>query len=322
MVLLLLPLGYAYPPAFSQNAREHSVVIPVGGGNPTPDLTFQNVANWYEPKKLSVAQGDTVTWKNNDTEPHSATSGIGGGIVSAHTGEKGKPDGVFDSGLFGSGKSWSYKFNKAGTYSYFCTIHPWMEGVITVVATSSAKIPSYPVDGNGNKQEVWPVHTFSKDGKYDIDLSWDPKVIRTGEPVTFFADFFDARTNARLQIVPYDFIMIQDGKEVDNVHSLTQIGAGVQKYSFSKAGPITIKIAGVGDSNESFSQFTTTVYPNSSNATTGGSDSQGVKRLEGGSPPVSRLINSLTLVYFTYAVIFALPAAAATVIILFKKGII
>lgn len=343
-VLLLTFAIPEYPGAFSQTSRgtnsnnntenEHTaaaivVSIPRGAGNPSPDLTLQSVDNWYEPKKLAISQGDTVTWRNDDTEPHSVTSGTGGGIISAQTGAKGKPDGIFDSGLFGSGKSWSHKFGNPGTFSYFCTIHPWMEGVVTVkpiAAASTINIPNYPVDAQGNKQEVWPVHTFSKDGKYDIDLSWDPKVARTGEAVTFIADFFDARTNARLQIVPYDFIVIQDGKEVDNVHSLTQIGTGVQKYEFAKAGPITIKIANVGDSKDSYSEFSTIVYPNSNATNSSGSDANGatasVKRLEGGSPPASRLINSLTLVYFTYGVIFGLPAAAATVMILYKKGVI
>ncbi len=347
--LFLLTLSFAsYPEAFSQtisndnnvsnesNSRsnnnrsdsaEHLVTIPRGAGNPTPDLTLQNVGKWYEPKALAISQGDTVIWKNDDTEPHSVTSGIGGGLISAQTGSRGKPDGIFDSGLFQPGKSWSYKFNNAGTFAYFCTIHPWMEGVVIVQPVANTiKVPIYPVDGQGNKQQEWPVHTFSKDGKYDIDLSWSPKVIHTGDAATFFADFFDARTNARLQIVPYDFIVMQNGKELDNVHSLTQIGSGVQKYVFSKAGPITIKIAGVGESKDSYSEFSTIIYPSSSDAnrttTTASSDDQVIKRLEGGSPPVSRFINAATIVYFTYGVIFVLPAAAAAIVILYKKGII
>jgi len=149
-------------------------VIPRGGGNPTPDLTLQNVASWYVPGNLAVKQGDSVTWMNNDSEPHSVTSGTGGGIVSAHTGEEGKPDGIFDSGFFDSGESWSFTFDRPGTYAYFCTIHPWMEGVVTV--ETFTRIPSYPVDAQGNEQDVWPVHTITKDGMYDIDLSWDPEV--------------------------------------------------------------------------------------------------------------------------------------------------
>ena len=41
-------------------------------------------------------------------------------------------DGIFDSGRFIPGESWSYKFEESGTFSYFCTIHPWMEGIVIV----------------------------------------------------------------------------------------------------------------------------------------------------------------------------------------------
>ena len=71
---------------------------------------------------------------------------------------------------------------------------------------------------------------------------------------------------------------------------------------------------------DSYSEFSTFIYPNPEGAASSGR--QDVKRVEGGSPPVPRLINSLTLVYATYGIIFALPAAAAAVIILYKKGII
>ena len=158
------------------------------------------------------------------------TSGTGAGIASVRTSEKGTPDGVFDSGFFGAGKSWSYTFNQAGTFAYFCVIHPWMEAVVVV----EPAIPDYPVDASGNKLDVWPVHTYSSEGRYDIDLAWDPKVPVTGETVTLFADFFDAKTNQHLQLTPYEFVVMQDGKELDRIYSLTQIGAGIHKFVFSK----------------------------------------------------------------------------------------
>ena len=39
----------------------------------------------------------------------------------------GKSNGIFDSGRFMPGESWSYTFENFGTFSYYCTIHPWME---------------------------------------------------------------------------------------------------------------------------------------------------------------------------------------------------
>ena len=71
---------------------------------------------------------------------------------------------------------------------------PLDEAVVVV----EPDIPNYPVDALGNKQDVWPVHTYSNEGSYDIDWAWDPKVPMTGKTVTFIADFFDAKTNQRL----------------------------------------------------------------------------------------------------------------------------
>lgn len=302
----------AVPDASAIEPEKHTVTIPKGAANPTIDLTLQDVGNWYDPGELTIRQGDTVTWVNDDTEPHTVTSGVGGGIQSVQTGKKGMPDGVFDSDFFGPGKSWSYTFENTGTFAYFCVIHPWMEAVVVV----EPAILDYPVDGSGNRQEVWPVHTYSNEGRYDIDLAWDPVSPVAGKTVTFVADFFDATNNRRLQLTPYEFVVIQDGKELDRIYSLTEVGAGIHKFVFSKPGPVEIRIENVGDHKEEYSTFSTIVYANPESD----SSSDGLTRLEGGSQPVSRIINPLTLVWFTYAVIFSLPAAAAAVVILYKKG--
>ena len=88
---------------------------------------------------------DTIVWTNNDTEPHTVTSGTGGGLNSLLSNSKGEPDGVFDSGLFDPEGATSIKFNQSGTYHYFCTIHPWMEGVVHVQGNNT-NVPSYAVD--------------------------------------------------------------------------------------------------------------------------------------------------------------------------------
>ncbi len=69
----------------------------------------------FSPSTLTVKKGTTVTWTNEDSAPHTATSGD-----------------VFDSGNLGTGQSFSYTFDEAGTFDYICTIHPSMEGAIIV----------------------------------------------------------------------------------------------------------------------------------------------------------------------------------------------
>jgi plastocyanin len=70
----------------------------------------------FAPMALTVTAGSTVTWRNDDEEPHT--------VVSV--------DGLFRSAAFDGGQTYAFKFDKPGTYKYFCTIHPKMTGTIVV----------------------------------------------------------------------------------------------------------------------------------------------------------------------------------------------
>ncbi|HXS14682.1 MAG TPA: cupredoxin family copper-binding protein [Candidatus Saccharimonadales bacterium] len=77
-------------------------------------VTIQNFA--FSPATLTVKVGDKVTWTNQDSAGHSATA----------------DDGSFDTGVLPQGQSGSITFNKAGTYTYHCSVHPMMKGTIIV----------------------------------------------------------------------------------------------------------------------------------------------------------------------------------------------
>jgi plastocyanin len=72
----------------------------------------------YKPRELTVAVGTKVTWVNKDDAPHTATSTA-------------KPK-VFDSGTLDTDDAFSHVFTTAGTYEYFCAVHPKMVGKIIV----------------------------------------------------------------------------------------------------------------------------------------------------------------------------------------------
>lgn len=78
------------------------------------DVKIDNFA--FGPQSLTVKIGTTVTWTNRDDIPHT--------VVSS--------DGVFKSKARDTDESFSYKFDKAGTYSYFCSLHPKMTGQVVV----------------------------------------------------------------------------------------------------------------------------------------------------------------------------------------------
>lgn len=73
----------------------------------------------FAPAALVVKVGTTVTWTNRDTDAHTVTSQGGNG-------------GPLASSALSTGESYSYTFTKPGTYSYLCTIHPFMTATVTV----------------------------------------------------------------------------------------------------------------------------------------------------------------------------------------------
>ena len=84
----------------------------------------------FQPERMTVPPGTTVTWRNEDAADHTVTSGTvtqsGGGVTSS-------PDNKFDSRTLGGGKTFTFTFQTPGTYPYFCTLHPaTMRGEITV----------------------------------------------------------------------------------------------------------------------------------------------------------------------------------------------
>jgi plastocyanin len=89
-----------------------------GGGSSsggTVTIDMKNIK--FAPQDATVKVGQTVKWVNQDTVDHD---------VQAKSGAD------FKSDLFGNGKSFEWKADKAGTVSYVCTVHPGMTGTLKV----------------------------------------------------------------------------------------------------------------------------------------------------------------------------------------------
>jgi plastocyanin len=70
----------------------------------------------FGPATLTVPVGTTIAWTNRDDIPHTVVS----------------TDGVFKSKVLDTDEKFSFTFSKAGTYPYFCSIHPKMTGKVIV----------------------------------------------------------------------------------------------------------------------------------------------------------------------------------------------
>jgi plastocyanin len=77
----------------------------------------------YVPNPAEVKVGESVTWTNDDSQIHTATSGAVGAEDSGS---------VFDSGILSPKATFDFTFDTAGEYDYYCTLHPQMFGKVVV----------------------------------------------------------------------------------------------------------------------------------------------------------------------------------------------
>lgn len=84
------------------------------------DIANVEIRNYtYIPQNITVKIGQTVMWTNNDTVLHDV---VGSGI---------------ESDYLQKGEKFIYTFEEEGTYPYTCSVHPWMEGEVTVEAVGA-----------------------------------------------------------------------------------------------------------------------------------------------------------------------------------------
>ena len=110
-------VGVSNHSALAQGATTGTTVSMAKGSQSASNPEF------YIPAETAVEAGGTVTWKNDDTAIHTATSG-----------KDATPDGKFDTSLVSPGQSSKpiAMPNEPGEHPYFCTLHPWMIGTIMV----------------------------------------------------------------------------------------------------------------------------------------------------------------------------------------------
>jgi hypothetical protein len=194
-----------------------------------------------------------------------------------------------------------------------------MEGIINVKAQAQ-NIPNYPVSDTGKRIDKLPVYAFTPDGKFEVGLSWNPKILLTGKESTFFVTFFD-RANNKPNLLSFDFVLIQNGKQLKLTPTSEQIGMNVQNYVFANSGPVSIRIENIGGIKTAFAAFNTTIFNNPGISSS--SASQLALQYEKSNQQSSLFqVNLVTLVSIVYAVIIGIPAAVAATYILYKKGII
>ena len=172
-VLLILSLFMISVIGFSSLAfaETYDIKIPSGAADPSAPYFWSEKSTGVTTGEITIHPGDSVTWSNADTAFHTITSVTKDGQV----------DGLFDSGFFTAGKQYTRQFDDLGDFYYFCSIHPYMNGVVHVVKdpgsvrTIDGVASGYSSDGLGFRVK------YVLDTNLQKEVHVDPK----GSALTF-----------------------------------------------------------------------------------------------------------------------------------------
>jgi len=230
--------------AVTPSVQAETVTVSAPAGTSVPGCEETNEC--FIPADITIGVGDEVTWSNDDTAAHTVTSG------SAADG----PDGNFDSSLFMAATTFSVTFDEAGTYPYFCMVHPWMVGTVTVGAAMAEEemmaeeepmvMEEAMMSGANLDLDIDPMLPFDNTVNDMVTLSFtaksdalkgsggfdhlDYKVVISKDGNEIWSDqFHDHDANLELQITPSDGSFTTTGGE--------EVGSSETK-AFMVEGPV------------------------------------------------------------------------------------
>ena len=226
----------ATAPAFADHVTV-DVTIPAGSSTPGCESTDE----CYIDSEVTIDAGSEVVWSNEDSASHTVTSGD----------PKNGPDGIFDSGLFLSGQTFSHMFEEEGEFAYFCLVHPWMQGMVIVQAAGEEHMDEEHTDEETADEEqgheASGAMVMSQDGSVMVHIDSDEPAEGTEAMVS--VEFVDADGNP-IEHVNFEITATQDGNEVlaeteQHVHS------GVTEFTTAELGSdspldVQVTILGIG----------------------------------------------------------------------------
>ncbi|HVV13580.1 cupredoxin family copper-binding protein [Amycolatopsis sp.] len=167
----------------------------------TVQVAIKNYA--YDPAALTVAVGDTVTWTNDDTAPHTVT--VSDGPVK------------FNSPNLQQGQTFTYTFTQAGTYSYYCAVHPDMKATVTVTDSGSGSTQPTTSTPTGSSAPTTSMSMPSSSSSESSSMSM-PSSSTGGTteciPTSVLQPIFDHVKSAHLETSP--------GQQVSDILNLDQ----------------------------------------------------------------------------------------------------
>ena len=186
----------------------------------------------FIPSTVIIDVGGEVVWENVDNAAHTVTSG------SPADG----PDGAFDSSLImAGGASFSHTFADAGTFTYFCMVHPWMQG--TVIVSSEESHGDMEEMGHGDDHAAKGVEDLSDQFTATVTSGVIHHIGANSDDDTLLVHLFGADDDGELKITlnskiitPFDdgsYFVLINSEEVEfeqmgrTLH--IEYGAGTEK---------------------------------------------------------------------------------------------
>ena len=226
-VLFAILAGLTIPTAFADHATAE-VSMALGSGAPGCEDTNE----CFIPATVTIDVGGQVTWSNDDTAPHTVTAG-NLDVDSENVGTS-LPNG-FDSSMVLMDVTFSHTFDEAGTFDYFCMVHPWMIGTVIVEAEGAEEEEEHEMEGEASASGM-----LSDGTEVEIWTS----VPSTGMAMDITVLFDDS------EHVNYDIVASQDGETVlDDRAAHEHEGMGkhtTELLNSEKPVDVTINFQGYG----------------------------------------------------------------------------
>jgi len=239
-LLAIFSLIAVAPSAFAEHGEGGmAATVTNAPGSSTPGC--EETDSCFIPSTVVITVGGTVTWDNTDNAAHTSSSG------TAADG----PDGVFDSSLIMAGGSYSHTFDTAGTFDYFCMVHPWMQGTVIVEAEAAHgddHAEEMEEMGHGDDHAAKGIEDLSDQFTASVSSGVIHHIGANTDDDTLIVHLFGADDDGELKITlnkdiitPFDdgsYFVLVENEEVD----FEQMGRTLHiEYS---AGAETIEIVG------------------------------------------------------------------------------
>jgi len=216
-LLAIFSLIAVAPSAFAEHGEGGmAATVTNAPGSSTPGC--EETDSCFIPSTVVITVGGTVTWDNTDNAAHTSSSG------TAADG----PDGVFDSSLIMAGGSYSHTFDTAGTFDYFCMVHPWMQGTVIVEAEAAHgddHAEEMEEMGHGDDHAAKGIEDLSDQFTASVTSGVIHHIGANADDDTLLVHLFDANDDGELKITlnskiitPFDdgsYFVLVDNEEVE-----------------------------------------------------------------------------------------------------------